>query len=78
MWRPWNHFYLYTKMLSLEIEKMHFWSRAPCEISSCPSVKSTRASCFMVRRRGGEEVCDPQAFRANLLSVLYGSVLIEV
>ncbi len=27
---------------------------------------------------GGEEACDPQAFRANLLSVLYSSVLIEV
>lgn len=33
-----------------KIEKMHFWSRAPSVISSCPSVKSTRAFCFMVKR----------------------------
>lgn len=50
MWRPWKQFYFYAKMFTLKIEKMHFWSRAPSVISSCPSVKSTRAFCFMVKR----------------------------
>lgn len=55
-----------------------FWSRArQSEISSWPLVKSTRASSFMLKW-GDVRRCDSRAFRANLLSVLYGSVLIEV
>lgn len=58
--------FVYEYALKYEKNTMHFWSRAPSEISSCPSVKSTVLYC----EKGDVKRCDVQAFRANLLSVL--------